>query len=267
MRETMALLGAALVGAGTVTWATSAHAQQTPQMAPFFEAQNQSDPSAPAYTHPDIGYGAESYYKGALPAPQEAFELRVASGYTQGFGNIVPNRTIHSVAGAGIGAGADIDYRLSPHFSFGVSGQYQQFLAENNSASRGVVGNLGFTVHGAPYMRGDPWMRLGAGYRLLWDVNPVGGGPTVLTHGFELGALTLGYDLRLSEGVAIAPTIGADISMFVWSRADGVTAALSTVQLGTFVFAGLQGRFDAGGSSGRSSGATASSGAASAALW
>ena len=264
MRETMALLGAALVGAGTVTWATSAHAQQTPQMAPFFEAQNQSDPSAPAYTHPDI---AESYYKGSLPAPQQAFELRVASGYTQGFGNIVPNRTIHSVAGAGIGAGADIDYRVSPHFSFGVGGQYQQFMAENNSASRGVVGNLGFTVHGAPYLRGDPWLRLAAGYRLLWDVNPVGGGPTVLTHGFELGALTLGYDLRLSEGVAIAPTIGADINMFIWSRTDGVSTALTTVQVGTFVFAGLTGRFDAGGSSGRSPGVTASSGAPSASRW
>jgi hypothetical protein len=266
MRETIAVLGAAMLGTAAATWATGAQAQSSPQISPYFQVQNQTDPSAPALTHPDVGYGVEDYYKGQVPAPTQSFELKVGTGYTQGFGNIVPNTTIHSVAGAGIGVNADFDYRISPRVSVGVAGQYQEFTAENNSASRGTSGNIGFTVHGAPFYRGDPWMRLGTGYRLLWSVNPVGGGPTVLTHGFELAALSLGYDLRLSEGVAIAPMIGADINMFVWSEAAGISARLSTVQLGTFVFAGLQGRFDAGPSV-HPGGAMASLGSTSKTYW
>jgi hypothetical protein len=258
MRETIAVLGAAMLGAAA-TWAPSAHAQQTPQLSPYFQGQSPNDPSASGYTHPDVGYGAEDYYKSMLPAPTQAFELKVGTGYTQGFGNIVPNTTIHSVAGAGIGVNADFDYRVSPMVSFGVAGQYQEFTAENNSAARGFAGNIGFTAHAAPFHRGDPWLRLGTGYRLLWNVNPVGGGPTVMTHGFELAALNLGYDLRLSEGVAIAPMIGADFNMFVWTDTEGVSQRLSTVQIGTFVFAGLQGRFD-GGPSVHPAGATASLG-------
>jgi hypothetical protein len=253
MRETIAVFGAALVGASALTWGGVAHAQQA---APFFAGQN--DASEPGLTHPDVGYGMEDYYKRGLPAPTQAFELKLGTGYTQGFGMIAPNVGIPSVAGAGIGANVDLDYRMTPHTSFGVAGQYQQFTAENNAASRGAMGNIGFTFHGAPMQRADPWLRLAAGYRLLWSVNPVNGGPTVLVHGFELAALNLGYDVRLSEGVAIAPMIGADLNLFVWERADGITRALSTAQVGTFVFAGLQGRFDAGSST--ASSATASSG-------
>ena len=135
-----------------------------------------------------------------------------------------PNVGIPSVAGAGIGVNLDIDYRMSAHASFGVAGQYQQFTSENNTAARGAMGNIGLTIHGAPLQRADPWARLGAGYRLLWSVNPIGGGPTALVHGFELAALNLGYDLRLSEGVAIAPMIGADLTMFIWGEAAGVDA-------------------------------------------
>ncbi len=251
MRETMAVVGAALFGVAAVTWGGTAHAQQQ-QIAPLY----QLDSSGPGFSHPDVGYGQEDYYKRGLPAPTQSFELRLGPGYTQGFGMVTPNVGIPSVAGAGIGVNADIAYRVSPHFSLGVAGQYQEFSSERNSASRGAMGNFGFTVHGAPFLRGDPWMRLAAGYRLLWSVNPVGGGPTVLVHGFELAALNLGYDLRLSEGVAIAPMIGADLTMFVWADAAGVNRALSSAQVGTFVFAGLQGRFNAGPSTSSSSGSS-----------
>jgi hypothetical protein len=248
MRETIALFGAALLGASAVTWGGVAHAQQ---IAPFYTIQN--DGAAPGLTHPDVGYGMEDQYRRGLPAPTQAFELKLATGYTQGFGMIAPNVGIPSVAGAGIGVNADIDYRIDPHTSIGVAGQYQEFNSENNTAARGAMGNLGVTYHGAPLRRADPWLRLGVGYRLLWSVNPIGGGPTVLLHGFELAALNLGYDLRLSEGVAIAPMIGADLNLFLWADANGVNRALSTAQVGTFVFAGLQGRFDAGSSTASSS--------------
>jgi hypothetical protein len=251
MRETMAVLGAALLGIGAVTWGETAHAQQQ-QIAPFFSGA--SDPSATANSHPDVGYGDERWRQTHLPAPTNALELKVGTGYTQGFGNAFPGVGMPSVAGAGIGANADIDYRINPRVSFGVGGQYQEFTSENNSAARGVNGNLGFTIHGTPFLRGDPWIRLGVGYRLLWSVDPVlpngNTGNTVLVHGFELGDLKLGYDLRLSEGVAIAPTIGADLTLFTWEHSAGVSNTLASAQVATFVFAGIIGRFDAGPSTG-----------------
>jgi hypothetical protein len=230
-----------------VTWGGVAHAQQTQQIAPFFAIQN--DASAPGQSHPDVGYGMEGGYRRPLAAPTEAFELRLAGVYTQGFGNFSPNLGLPSVAGAGVGGNLDLAYRMTPHASVGVSGQYAEFSSENNTAARGVVGNIGITYHGAPYQRADPWLRFGAGYRLLWSVNQFVNsveGPTVLVHGFELGALNLGYDLRLSEGVAIAPMIGVDLNLFIWDRVAGVNHALSSAQVGTFVFAGIQARFDAG---------------------
>jgi hypothetical protein len=248
MRETIAVFGAALLGASAVTWGGVAHAQQ---IAPFFASQD--DPSAPGLSHPDVGYGMEEGYRRPLAAPTQAFELRLAGGYTQGFGNFTPNLGLPSVAGAGVAGNLDLAYRMTPHASVGVSGQYAEFTSEQNTAARGAVGNIGITYHGAPYQRADPWLRFGVGYRLLWSVHQfenLAEGPTVLVHGFELGALNLGYDFRLSEGVAIAPMIGADLNLFVWDRVAGVSHALSSAQVGTFVFAGIQARFDAGPTTG-----------------
>jgi hypothetical protein len=252
MRETIAVFGAALLGASAVTWGGVAHAQQEQQIAPFFTSNN--DPSLPGQSHPDVGFGdMEQGYRRPLAAPTQAFELKLAGGYTQGFGNFSPSLGMPSVAGAGVAGNLDIDYRMTPHASVGVMGQYAQFSSENNAAARGVVGNIGITYHGAPYTRADPWIRFGAGYRLLWSVHQfVNGaeGPTVLVHGFELGALNLGYDLRLSEGVAIAPMAGVDLNLFIWDHINGGSSgALSSAQVATFVFAGIQGRFDGGGSS------------------
>jgi hypothetical protein len=248
MRETIAVFGATLLGASALTWGGVAHAQQTQQNAPFFSPGG-DDAASYGATHPDVGM--EGPPRGQyLAAPKQAFELKLAGVYTQGFGNAVPGVGMPSVAGAGVGGNLDLDYRMTPHASVGVQGQYAEFTSENNAASRGVMGNIGVTYHGAPFTRADPWLRFGAGYRLLWSVHPVGPagieGPTVLLHGFELGNLLLGYDFRLSEGVALSPMAGIDLNLFIWDRIDGVSTALSKAQVNTFVFAGIQGRFDAG---------------------
>jgi hypothetical protein len=216
MRQS-ALVGVALVGIGALSWARTAAAQ-------------------------------ERQAEGTVPAPSDALELKVGTGYTQGFGNIAPGLGIPSVAGAGIGVDADIDYRLTPHSSLGVQAEYQEFTNELNTAARGLAANVGITVHGTPFLRGDPWLRLGTGYRLLWSVNPPGL-PTTLLHGFELAKATIGYDVRVSPDIAIAPVVGADLNLFVWQDQAGVSTSLSTAQVGTFVFAGIQGRFDMGGHS------------------
>ncbi len=191
----------------------------------------------------------ESYLQEHVRAPSNALELRIGTAYTQGFGNVAPATSVDRVAGAGFGVGLDVDYRMDHNWSFGVEGQYQEFQAGQSSSSRGMVANLGATYHFLPVLRGDPWLRLGTGYRWLWENDPVGAsGITVLRHGFELATLKVGYDVRVSEDVALAPVIGTDLSVFAWEApSNGASTAMSTAQVATFVYAGLQGRFDLGG--------------------
>ena len=211
MRYAKMSFGAALLAAGVLTWGSSAHAQE------------------------------RSYLLQQVPAPSNAFELKIGAGYTQGLGNIAPSTPIVRVAGAGIGVSADFDYRWSPAASFGLEAQYQEFTAENNTGSRGLSMNVGITTHFSPHLRGDPWFRLGTGYRLLWDVQPFGSpGTTNMFHGFDAATVKIGYDIRPTPDVAFAPVIGADLQIFVWENAN----ALSSAQLGTFIYGGLQGRFD-----------------------
>lgn len=178
-----------------------------------------------------------------MPAPTNAFELKLGTGYTQGFGNISPNRSISDASGAGIGFSADLDWRIDPMVSAGVETQYQEFAAPNSTGSRGLAANVGATFHALPTMRGDPWLRLGTGYRLLWEVGPNSApSNTNMFHGFDLVTAKVGYDFRASPDVAVAPVIGADLQTFIWENAN----TLGSAQLGTFIYAGLQGRFDTG---------------------
>lgn len=189
----------------------------------------------------------ESYLAQHLRAPSNALELEVGTGYTQGFGLVAPGRRISDMSGAGVGASLEVDYRLSRPWSIGVEGQYQELSREQNSAARGLAANLGVTYHFDPVLRGDPWARLGTGYRVVQESDPAGAqGVTVARRGFELVAAKVGYDVRISEDVAIAPVVGADLDLFVWED-NGNTSQLSTAQVGSFVYGGLQGRFDLGG--------------------
>jgi hypothetical protein len=189
-----------------------------------------------------------SFYHQAVPGPTHAFELKVETTYTQGFGMIAPRIGIPDVTGAGISFALAADYRASPWLSFGVQGEYQEFANELDTAARGAVGNAGFTLHATPFVRGDPWLRLAIGYRLLWAVDPPGA-PTTLFQGFQLAKIAFGYDIRLSRGLALAPTAGIDVNLFLWQVQEHVSTALSSAQVGSFVSAGVQGRFDLGGDS------------------
>ena len=184
-------------------------------------------------------------------APKNAFELGVSTGYTQGFGSLSRGRPVGELAGPGFAAGLDLGYRATPGFSIGVAGQFQGYGASGDLPAgtrvRGGSVDLQGTFHAAPYDRADPWITLGAGYRGISQI-PGGSAPTITTHGFELGKLQLGLDLRASESVAVSPTIGAGIDMFVWENTAGAeTARLRDRGVSGFVFAGLAGRFDLGG--------------------
>ena len=193
--------------------------------------------------------GGSSYLSEGVAAPTHALELKAGAGYSQGFGNLAPGRTIQAASGAGLGVTADLDYRLSRFWSVGLEGQYQELAHEQNESARALAGNLGATYHFAPVRRGDPWIRFGTGYRFFWENSAVGAsGVTTLRHGFELGSAKFGYDVRVSEDVALSPVVGADVNMFLWEDHSGSgNAALGSAQMATFVFAGLEGRFDIGG--------------------
>jgi hypothetical protein len=216
MRHSFALLVGGLLGAATTIDASLALAQEP-----------------------------ERFQRG-IAAPAHAFELRIGTSFTQGFGSIAPGQRVLDVAGPGLAADIDGAWRIDPFTSLGVELEYQEFTSERNTAARGLVGNVGFTLHASPHTHGDPWARLATGYRVLWSISPPGA-PNTLLHGFELAKMTIGYDVRVSPDIALAPSVGADLDLFLWQVQGDINTAMTSGQLGTFVYAGVQGRFDMGG--------------------
>jgi hypothetical protein len=225
MRQRIDLYGAMLMGIGVVTWGSNAPAQE------------------------------ETFFRQYLPAPSNAFELQLSTGYSQGFGNVLPNTTITDVAGAGIGFTGALGYRINPIASVELEGQYSVFTAEHDSSSRGLDTNIGVTLHAMPESRGDPWLRLATGWRGVWQNSPTGPlgifvtDNTRLIHGWDVISARIGYDFRSSNNVAWSPVVGADLQSFIWGDSNSHSTTLSPWQWGTFIYAGLQGRFNAGGSS------------------
>lgn len=193
-----------------------------------------------------------TYMRAPVRAPQNALEIGVSTAYTQGFGDLAQGNRIGRTADAGLGLGLNLEYRATPHFSIGASGQYQMFNPDNrlgdNTRVMGTTAGLQATFHFLPYQRVDPHLTLGTGYRLLWT-QPPGRGNDVLTHGFQLAKVNAGLDIRVSDSVAVGPMIGADLNMFVWRNPEGAAGNEQIDDLGvsTFIYGGVQGRFDVGG--------------------
>lgn len=185
-------------------------------------------------------------------APRKAFEIGVNGGYTQGFGSLQGGPSTGNPTDAGFGVGVDLGYRISTKWSLQGFSQYNQFIATDMVRTRTDVRSALFgvsaTFHGMPHNRIDPWLSVGSGYRLLWQM-PEGVANDVFYHGFEPARLHVGLDMRASKDVALGPVVGADVNYFVWKNPEnGVSGQMiADRRLSTFVFAGVQGRFDAGG--------------------
>lgn len=208
-------------------------------------------PLVPALAHAQMTSapstsGETRYLQHGVPAPAEAFELTVGTGYTQPFGMLRSGVGMPSVAKAGIGVDLGAGYRIDPHWGISLGGQYQELTPEQLDATRGVAATLAVQYHIAPMIRLDPWIELGAGYRALWAL-PGNDLPTAVNHGFQLARARVGFDVRVSPDVALAPVIGADLTTFLWENVGGSTTAVADPTLSTFVFAGVQGRVDIGG--------------------
>jgi hypothetical protein len=197
-----------------------------------------------------------AYWKKPVRAPYNAFELTLGTGYTQGFGRLGGGSPhVDQVAQEGMGFELGGGYRISPRWSLGLSGQYQEFrpatsLAGTNTGvgTRGFVAGANGTYHFNPEQSVDPFVQFGAGYRLLWEMHQTTL-PDTLRHGFQLARLAVGADLRMTEDVSVGPVVGADLTAFSFLRTGSINEApnISNWGLSTFVFAGLQGRFDMGG--------------------
>ncbi|MDB4937269.1 MAG: uncharacterized protein JWP87_4241 [Labilithrix sp.] len=183
-------------------------------------------------------------YRNELRAPADAVELSVSTGYTRPFGNLRGGVGFPSVARAGIGVGVGFGYRIDPHWAVLWSGGYQELAAERAGAARSFTTSFAAQYHLTPYDRLDPWVELGAGYRFFVEDPLVG--PTVLTHGFQLAEVKAGFDLRASEGLAIGPMIGADATLLYFQDLPNASTFIDDPRVSTFVYAGLQGRFDIG---------------------
>ena len=190
------------------------------------------------------GAGERSYLQRRVSTPLSALELTVGSGYAQGFGTLQPGLAMPRVAKAGIGVDASVGYRIEPAFAVSFGVQYQELQAERDDGVRGFAWNIALQYHLAPEVRLDPWVELGAGYRMLWLV-PSGPATNTLLHGPQLVRLRAGLDLRVSPGVALGPLIGVDATMFTF-RDDTTFTVVSDPTVSMFVFAGLQGRIDIG---------------------
>lgn len=181
----------------------------------------------------------------AARAPEGAVEISVAPGFTQGFGAIEGGAGVGDVAQGGFGLGLGLGYRLAPYWAIALTGQYQELDAGGGWNARGMTAGAGVTYHGRPYSTVSTWVELAAGYRLLWSVPHAG--PTTLWHGFQIGRLLAGVDLRTTPEMAFGPMIGADINAFVWRAREGDPAArIAGVGVSTFFYIGAQGRFDIG---------------------
>jgi hypothetical protein len=63
-----------------------------------------------------------TYWLQPVAPPSHALELKVGSGYTQGFGDIVPSRPLGDSGGPGVAVHLDVDYRLN-HAGIGAREQ------------------------------------------------------------------------------------------------------------------------------------------------
>ncbi|MBX3187735.1 MAG: hypothetical protein KF819_11995 [Labilithrix sp.] len=176
------------------------------------------------------------------PAPSRAFELGAATGYTQGFGLARAGVEMGSIAAEGIGAELAAGYRVDPHWSFGVAGQFYEVIPERAAGARGLTGTLGVQYHFKPETTFDPWVELGLGYRGLWETQSPEQ-PAIDRQALQVARVRLGADYRITESVSLGPFIGLDANVFVTENG----APVDDPRLSTFVMAGMIGRFDLGG--------------------
>jgi hypothetical protein len=185
----------------------------------------------------------------SLAPATNAVELTIGTGYEQGFGDIASAQpSLTDIAQAGGAVQAGVGYRLIPQLTLGVYGTGGMFArgdavdhsANLYTATAGVQADWHFLPRGQVF---DPWVSLGTGWRGYWVHADQG---TTSLQGMELAKLQVGLDYRVDQAVAIGPVVGVDLSTFFTQSTPAHSAFtdISNPNVNTFLFAGLQGRFD-----------------------
>ena len=180
---------------------------------------------------------------------KNAVELTIGSGYTQGFGDVASGKpTLGDLGKAGGVIQGGAGYRIIPQLALGVYGSWAMFghgaqsdpTGHIYSSTAGVQADYHFLPAGHEL---DPWVSLGTGWRGYWITGDRG---TSTMHGMELAKLQVGIDYRIDKQVAISPVVGIDLSTFLTQATPENDAwhKVSSPDVNTFVFAGVQGRFD-----------------------
>ncbi|AUX24607.1 hypothetical protein SOCEGT47_051460 [Sorangium cellulosum] len=193
-----------------------------------------------------------SYLSSPLRAPGNALELGVSAGYAQGFGDIAGGRSLRDVSGAGTAVAVKLGYRATPKLGLGLTSSYEEYMAtgpeRQRTDVRGMTVGVETRFHLAPFERVDPVISLGSGYRAFATDAP-GQRRDTITHGVELARLNATIDVRMSDSVALGPSIGGGLNVFLVESAgaSGRAREVRDSRVNSFVFAGLEGRFDVGG--------------------
>ena len=176
-----------------------------------------------------------------------ALEVAVAVAYNQGVGSVgegLPNLT--STAGAGELLELDLGWRVSPNLLLGAystAAKYNPRDAFSGADVWSVTAGLQANWHFSPGTGLDPWLGMGAGYRIYWIAQSQG---TEIRQGLDLARLQLGLDLPLTRQIALSAFIGASLSLFLVRQGtlDDSYSSIPGQELATFFGGGLLARFD-----------------------
>jgi hypothetical protein len=185
-----------------------------------------------------------SLFLRTVPAPNRALELGLAAGYDQGVGALggALEPHVQDVAGVGAGLNVSVGYRASPRLSFAAFGQgglYTDVVPDTGAKS--AAAGVRAAWHFRPYRSIDPWISLGAGYRVFWSSLP--GESATVRQALQAVQLGLGVDYRMSPEFGVGPFIAGDLSYFFRETPPG-RPSTSVSALSSFVSAGISARFD-----------------------
>ncbi len=180
-------------------------------------------------------------------------EVGASVGFMRGHGpaagGMMPD--LQDLAGNGASVRVDVGWRLDSRWLVGTYVETGR-LASGDAGTDGmtsVAAGLQAQLHLAPAARLDPWIGLGAGWRGLWLEHAAG---THVLQGFDLARIQVGLDHRVSDRLAIAPTVGVAVTTLVSEKRPGASgySDVEDRKTGHFLFAGVSGRFDVLGAGG-----------------
>jgi hypothetical protein len=191
--------------------------------------------------------GTENSYR---RAPAQAFELTLGSGYNQGFGDIGGEGfDLGDYARGGPGLRLGLGYRIDPRWMVGGYMEGAIYKRRQNAEGDTRAWGGGMGIQGAyfvaPYSKINPWLGLGTGVRAYVLHRP--NADTSAAYGWDILRASVGLEYRMTSTTSMGPMFGATITTF-GARGDvSEPEQIGDRKASTFIFAGMQGRFDIGG--------------------